>query len=66
VCILLLALIGIEFSFWKCRLSYGGKEREAVSILHMIFLTPLLEVTLRDRIANKEARGLLQTVIYAR
>jgi hypothetical protein len=26
----------------------------------------LLEVTLRDRIANKEARGLLQTVIYAR
>jgi hypothetical protein len=62
---LLLTFIGSEFSFWKCRVSYGGNKREQVRILHMTYVRSFLGVNLRDRRANRKARDLLQTVIYA-
>jgi hypothetical protein len=57
--------IGIEFSFWKCRVSYEGNKREQLRILHMMYVRSFLGVNLRDRTANRKARDVLQAVIYA-
>lgn len=61
---LLLTFIGFEFSFWKCGVSYEGNKRERLRILHMC-VRSFLGLNLRDRIANRKVRELLQTVIYA-
>jgi len=61
---MLLTFIGFEFSFWKCRVSYEGNKREQLRILHMTYVRSFLGVNLRDRIANRKAGDLLQTIIY--
>ena len=64
-CMLLLTFIGFKLSFWRCRVSYEGNKRDQLRILHMMYVRSFLGVNPRDRTANRKARDLLPTVIYA-